>query len=349
MLASLAANESQLQCITDRLSPLKTMVSQWVNVNDSSFEFHASDIFNGRNIWRPLPRHQRPVVLRQLRKTFLDMNLATALVLVDKDQGGIRGLDDLKVEIADISKRAEATYPDLAKSLQESFPNLSKDGFGPLGNLTGLLLGLTSGLMDKCDIAGDAPIFADEQCLKALPRWEMILTSLASAWPYLSILDPIAVGSRPLSGKWRQEIELPRLIPVPTRVSNSRTLLHLPQKFLGNSTRTGIYRHRQSRCSQIQRLLGRLGCSITARIKRIYETQTIQEAQIIPYAIAQLLPQHGSVWAERPMIDLVDTTPEPLVPSHRQRPAQVRQQPCASLLAAPSSPPRRSAPSLYPS
>ena len=54
-------------------------------------------------------------------------------------------------------------------------PRLLNKGLGQLGELTGALFGLTVGLMDQLDMKEEAQVIADEQFVKQIGGWNLIL------------------------------------------------------------------------------------------------------------------------------------------------------------------------------
>ena len=60
---------------------------------------------------------------------------------------------------------------------------LKRKGFGKLGEATGLLLGLTTGLMHQKQMAGEARFLADEQFFTQVEGWEILFRLLKKVWP----------------------------------------------------------------------------------------------------------------------------------------------------------------------
>lgn len=188
VLATLVVSESEFEAINGDFISLKNKVARWgINTGQPKFEFHTSDIFQGSKDWRRLSEVQRMEVLKDLKAT-LTPRMPFAMVVIHKDYGGKRALDRFHKSIKPIRKEVLSLLSEDLKNELESRVQQphKKKGFGPLGEVTGLLFGLTTSLMHWENIRCEAEVTIDEQFVKQVEGWELLFMINAVGWPELA-------------------------------------------------------------------------------------------------------------------------------------------------------------------
>ena len=189
VLATLIASETQVEQINRCCSDLKDRVTEWdVDTSHEQFEFKTYEILQGSGIWRKLDKDRRIKVAKKLRRVIWNSELHFAMVLIDKDGGGLQGI--AKFDEFVVSKRNQT----LATASEEEKRNLGSlitktaenKGLGPLGNMTGLLFGLTTGLMHEKNFRDGATVIMDNQFVTQIGAWELIFQTSEISWPLIS-------------------------------------------------------------------------------------------------------------------------------------------------------------------
>lgn len=188
VLATLVVSESQLESINKKFISLKSRVAGWgIDTTQPEFEFHTSDIFRGSGIWRNLGEDKKMEIAKALRAT-LTSKMHFAMVVIHKGYGGARALGRFHRFTKLGREEALSLLPEEQKNqLWSVVQELHKElGFGPLGDATGLLFGLTTGLMHWEGIRGEAKVTIDNQFVKQVEGWELLFKINAAGWPELA-------------------------------------------------------------------------------------------------------------------------------------------------------------------
>mgnify|MGYP001095878944 CR=1 FL=1 len=190
-LATLVASDAQVEQINERFTRLKNRVAEWgIDTTRGKFEFHSYEILQGSGMWRSLSEDRRIAVGKALKETVLSTKLHFAMVLIDKRDGGLQGVDKFN-EYTDSTRDSVLAYvgDEERRGLELLIKKLpKKKGFGKLGGITGLLFGLTTGLMHSEGFRDDAKLIVDEQFVKQVPGWELLFQIQAKGWPAIAKL-----------------------------------------------------------------------------------------------------------------------------------------------------------------
>lgn len=127
---------------------------------------------------------------KALRQAILSPKLHFAMVLIDKWDSGLQGITKFNEYTNSTREQVLAYMGEEEKhGLELLIKKLRKRrGFGKLGNITGLLFGLTTGLMHSEGFRGDAKLIIDEQFVKQIPGWKLLFQIQAAGWPIVSKL-----------------------------------------------------------------------------------------------------------------------------------------------------------------
>lgn len=195
LVALIVSDEQLTQRIIPRCSRLKDYVASWgINVNRSDFEFHTVRIFNNGREWRGISEDQKHDVLQRLGQIIANKRAAQiritpgvhfAFVVIDKDKGGMQGLYQFSKDLHEYESKVLTLLPDKERNAFETFVTSvsGRKGPGPLSGITGLLFGLTTGLMHWEGLKDDAETVVDKQFLKGVKGWKLVFQMLAAAWP----------------------------------------------------------------------------------------------------------------------------------------------------------------------
>jgi len=191
VLATLIASDTQVEQINRYYSDLKDKVAGWdVDTSHEQFEFKTYEILQGSGIWRKLGEDKRIKVAKALRRAIWDSGLHFAMVLINKEDGGLRGIAKFDEFIGSTRDQTLVTISEEVKhnlgSLITKLPE--KKGLGPLGNMTGLLFGLTTGLMHEKGLRDSAKLIMDDQFVKQIGAWELIFSTHEISWPLIGKL-----------------------------------------------------------------------------------------------------------------------------------------------------------------
>ena len=173
-LTSLIIYGARMSSINAHFNHAKSIVSNWgINTEHPNFEFHASDIFNHRNIWRQLNDQQTSAVARLLMNSIKETRLSFVIVKIDKRE---KGFSEYQQYVNNIQKQIVASIPTDAKFAVETFLKQSgvTRGIGGMGSIIGLLFGLTTALMHWEKYYGKAEVILDDQFLKGIEAWQQI-------------------------------------------------------------------------------------------------------------------------------------------------------------------------------
>jgi len=191
VLATLIASDTQIEQINRYCSDLKNKVAGWdVDTSHEQFEFKTYEILQGSGLWRKLGEDKRIKVAKALRRVIWDSGLHFAVVLINKEDGGLRGIDEFDKSVGSMTDQTLATISEEKKHSLESLITklLEKKGLGPLGNMTGLLFGLTTGLMHEKGLRDSAKLIMDDQFVKQIGAWELIFLIHEISWPLIGKL-----------------------------------------------------------------------------------------------------------------------------------------------------------------
>jgi Protein of unknown function (DUF3800) len=191
VFAALIASDSQIRQIDERCNRLKNKVAEWgVDTSYKKFEFHAYEIMQGSGIWRNLSEEKRIEVGKALRRAILIPKLHFAIVLIDKLDNGLQGIAKFSEDNDRIFTQVLANLREEERhgleSLIKKLPK--KKGFGRLGDITGVLFGLTSGLMHAEGFRGSAKLIVDRQFIKQVEGWELVFRIYERSWPIVAKL-----------------------------------------------------------------------------------------------------------------------------------------------------------------
>jgi len=191
VFTTLAASDAQVGQIDEHCNRLKHKVVEWgVNTSHEKFEFHAHEILQGSGIWRNLSEERRIEVCDALRQVILGLKLHFAVVLIDKLDGGLRGLAKLSQDTHTMRNQVLANLSEeerhILESLIEKLPK--KKGFGQLGDITGSLFGITTGLLHLEGFRGSAKLIVDRQFVKQVEGWELVFQIQKRSWPIVAKL-----------------------------------------------------------------------------------------------------------------------------------------------------------------
>lgn len=190
VLATLTASDTQVEQIKTSCDHLRNRVREWgVDTSHERFEFKGYDIVQGSGIWRELSGDKRIEVGRALKRTIRDSGLYFAMVLISKDDGGLKGIAEFSRLVDSIREDAMATMSEEKKHDVELLnARLPKKGLGPLGNMAGLLFGLTTGLMHSKGLRDSAKLTIDDQFVRQIEVWELIFQIQEISWPLVAAL-----------------------------------------------------------------------------------------------------------------------------------------------------------------
>jgi len=191
VLATLIASDTQIEQINRHCSDLKNRVAEWgVNTSQEQFEFKTYEILQGSGIWRTLGEDNRIKVAKKLRRVIWDSGLHFAMVLINKEDGGLRGIAKFDEFVGSMRDQTLATMNEKEKhNLGSLITKLAgKKGLGSLGNMTGLLFGLTTGLMHEKGLRNSAKLIMDDQFVKQIGAWELIFFTHEISWPLIGKL-----------------------------------------------------------------------------------------------------------------------------------------------------------------
>lgn len=205
VLATLAASDAQIGQIDERCNRLKNKVAEWgVYTSHKKFEFHAHEILQGSGIWRSLGEDKRIEVVKALRRVILGPKLHFAMVLIDKLDGGLQGIAKFSKDTDHIRDQVLANLSDEERhgleSLIKKLPK--KKGFGQLGDITGLLFGLTTGLIHSEGFRGSAKLIVDKQFVKQVEGWELVFQIQERSWPMVAKLGLFSLWPKNNQPDW---------------------------------------------------------------------------------------------------------------------------------------------------
>lgn len=191
VLATLVASDAQVEQINERCHHLKNEVAEWgIDTSYKRFEFHTCEILQGSQIWRSLSEHRRIALGKALRQVILSLKLHFAMVLIDKRYGGLQGIIKFNEHINFTREQVLAYMGEEERhGLELLIKNLpEKKGFGKIGDITGLLFGLTTGLMHSEGFKDDAKLIVDEQFVKQVAGWKLLFQIQTKTWPVIGKL-----------------------------------------------------------------------------------------------------------------------------------------------------------------
>jgi len=205
VFAALVASDAQTEQIDESCKRLKNRVAEWgVDTTHEKFEFHTHEILQGSGIWRSLSEDKRIDVGRALRGAISGADLVFAMVLIDKLEGGLQGIADFSDDTDSIRQRVLADLSEEERhSLESVIEKLPKrKGFGRLGDITGLLFGLTTGLMHLEGFRGTAKLIVDRQFVKQVEGWELVFQIQERSWPTVTKLGLFPVWPKDNQPDW---------------------------------------------------------------------------------------------------------------------------------------------------
>lgn len=195
VLSALVATEPQIAEIDETLEVLRrrvcedkaiTQLNRRQDFEAPTFEFHATDIYQGERLWQGVPCELRILVLRRLRKTILDLRLPLVVILADKDKGATYGFQALSQYISPLKDFANlrlAENPCAKQDWEAYAKQMPQKGVGDFDALIALLLGVTSAFLDLEGFKGNARVVPDDDLFKAVPAWQDILDCVEKHWP----------------------------------------------------------------------------------------------------------------------------------------------------------------------
>jgi len=202
-LATLIVSESQRQRINGCFTHLKKKAKQWgIDTDKQGFEFHTNWIFSGRWEWRYVTKERRMRILKELRGI---VTPATnfAMVVINKDGGGERSLDRFHEWIGHRREEALAILSKEKSQLETLLMQLqNKKGFGPLGDMTALLFGLTTGLMHWSGVNDQANTIVDEEFVRQIEGWDLLFQLNMCGWPMVARLGLIPMWPKGNQPDW---------------------------------------------------------------------------------------------------------------------------------------------------
>ncbi|MDD5510383.1 MAG: DUF3800 domain-containing protein [Dehalococcoidales bacterium] len=196
VLAALIVSEEELALrVVPRYNRIRNYVADWgIDVNRNDFEFHTGRVFNTDREWRGISESQKRDLLHRISRivtckrggrTRIIPHVHFALVLIDKNNGGLESVQRFSKDIVKykdevltlLSEKEKNAFIALASSL------IKRKGPGQLASLTGVLFGLTTGLMHWVGLKDDNQLVVDKQFVKGTKAWQVLFRILAAAWP----------------------------------------------------------------------------------------------------------------------------------------------------------------------
>jgi hypothetical protein len=192
VLATLIASDTQIGKINRYCGDLKDTVAQWdVDTSQEQFEFKTYEILQGSGIWRGLSEAKRFKVAKKLRRAIWDSGVHFAMVLVDKNDGGLEGIARFNEFVRSMRDKTLTIIDEEQKQVVQEWLDKKlpeKKGLGRLGTMTGLLFGLTTGLIHAKNLGDSAGVIIDDQFVKEVGAWEVIFLAQEVSWPLISTL-----------------------------------------------------------------------------------------------------------------------------------------------------------------
>jgi hypothetical protein len=197
VLASVVASEVQMDEINARFNRLKEKISQsqWgIDTHNDDFEFASHDLVSGSGLWRPVARADRREVSRALLAMVTDLKLPFFVIVLDLYKGAKSGLNQLNADIRRWGAEADKDLPPGTRTLLETYLRSHKasrplGGSKGLTDVTSVLWGCTSGLMQEAGLVGDAEVIVDEQFVRNVDGWNTSFNLMAELFAVTGRLD----------------------------------------------------------------------------------------------------------------------------------------------------------------
>jgi len=186
VLATVVTSDAQFNTVHEHFTKLREDVAKLgVDVHSHDFEFHAYDLFGRKDPWRHLDESTRREIALSILEAGVQSRAPYAVLVIDMRGGGSRGIEKLQHVIDGELTRASAELP-IARWSQDLQAGVAtkyqRRDLGPLVNLTAMLFGLTTSLIDELGLTGKGNVKADKQFFKLVGGWQALFRVLSEDW-----------------------------------------------------------------------------------------------------------------------------------------------------------------------